>query len=207
MANVGSAVALFCWCVEQDQTIYFITKCSMYIALVGTLRGDEPEQVVSDVKERIWPVVFRGWRFWPLAHIVTYGVIPPRHRVLWVNMLDLLWSSILAGLASKDNNTAAAPATTAVAASAAVGAEARQEEEQEGGPLKVATAAFTEKVHAVMTAMGLGKKEETVEQEQVKEHAPVAVVEPFDMLESVRSSNSQEAVVVVVEKELVDSQP
>lgn len=60
------------------------------------------EQVRSDVQERIWPVVFRGWRFWPLAHIVTYGVIPPRHRVLWVNMLDLLWSSILAGLTSKD---------------------------------------------------------------------------------------------------------
>lgn len=68
--------------------------------MVGLLRGDNPPQVLTDVQTRIWPVVFRGWKFWPLAHIVTYGVIPPRHRVLWVNMLDLVWSSILASLAS-----------------------------------------------------------------------------------------------------------
>lgn len=100
--------------IVMDQTIYFITKCSAYIALVGLLRGDSAEQVVTDVKERIWPVVFRGWRFWPLAHIVTYGFIPPRHRVLWVNVLDLVWSSILASLASADKTTtAAAPETPA----------------------------------------------------------------------------------------------
>ncbi|CAM9944299.1 unnamed protein product, partial [Sphacelaria rigidula] len=27
-------------------------------------------------------------------------MIPPRHRVLWVNCVDLLWSSVLAGMAS-----------------------------------------------------------------------------------------------------------
>lgn len=86
--------------IIMDQTIYFVAKCSAYIALVGLLRGDNIEQVGQDVKERIWPVVSRGWRFWPLAHIVTYGVIPPRHRVLWVNVLDLVWSSILANLAA-----------------------------------------------------------------------------------------------------------
>jgi protein Mpv17 len=107
----------------MDQSIYFFVKCSAYIALVGLLRGDPPKEVVQDVKERIWPVVFRGWRFWPLAHIVTYGFIPPRHRVLWVNMLDLLWSSILAQLASKEGGeeiaAAAAPAAAAVDTSGA----------------------------------------------------------------------------------------
>jgi len=105
----------------MDQSIYFFVKCSAYIALVGLLRGDPPQEVVQDVKERIWPVVFRGWRFWPLAHIVTYGFIPPRHRVLWVNMLDLLWSSILAQLASKEGGEeiAAAAATAAVETSGA----------------------------------------------------------------------------------------
>lgn len=104
----------------MDQSIYFFAKCSAYIALVGLLRGDPPKEVVQDVKERIWPVVFRGWRFWPVAHIVTYGFIPPRHRVLWVNMLDLLWSSILAQLASKEGGEELAATAVAVGTSGAV---------------------------------------------------------------------------------------
>lgn len=77
--------------------------------MVGLLRGDDKDTVVQDVKTRLWPIVFRGWKFWPLAHIITYGVIPPRHRVLWVNMLDLLWSSILATLASSKSEAVAQP--------------------------------------------------------------------------------------------------
>lgn len=103
----------------MDQSIYFFVKCSAYIALVGLLRGDPPKEVVQDVKGRIWPVVFRGWRFWPVAHIVTYGFIPTRHRVLWVNMLDLLWSSILAQLASKEGGEELAAASVAVEISGA----------------------------------------------------------------------------------------
>jgi len=121
----------------MDQSIYFFVKCSAYIALVGLLRGDPPQEVVQDVKERIWPVVFRGWRFWPLAHIVTYGFIPPRHRVLWVNMLDLLWSSILAQLASKEGGEEIAAAAAAAAATAAVetsGAAPNVLEASQGSP-------------------------------------------------------------------------
>ena len=85
---------------------------------MGLLRGDAPPQVAEDVKARIWPIVFRGWKFWPLAHIITYGVIPPRHRVLWVNMVDLVWSSILASLASDTAATATAADEEAVVGAA-----------------------------------------------------------------------------------------
>lgn len=29
-------------------------------------------------------------------HCVTYTVIPARHRILWVNCVDLIWNAILA---------------------------------------------------------------------------------------------------------------
>ena len=87
----------------QDQTIYFVTKCSVYIALVGLLRGDDRDQVVKDVREKIVPIVLRGWKFWPAMHILTYSIIPARHRVLWVNCLDIIWSYILASLTSSSS--------------------------------------------------------------------------------------------------------
>lgn len=57
-----------------------------------------------------------AWRFWPLVHLVTYGVIPSRHRVLWVNMVDLVWSSLLSGMTnSKDAGAGAAEGTSSSA--------------------------------------------------------------------------------------------
>ena len=29
------------------------------------------------------------------AHIITYGVIPVQHRLLWVDMVEVLWVVIL----------------------------------------------------------------------------------------------------------------
>ncbi|CAM9839049.1 unnamed protein product [Discosporangium mesarthrocarpum] len=71
--------------IIMDQTIYFCTKCSVYIALVGLLRGDSLEEVSTQWRQSIKPVVTTGWKFWPLAHVVTYGFVPSRHRVLWVS--------------------------------------------------------------------------------------------------------------------------
>ncbi|CAM9174600.1 unnamed protein product [Laminaria digitata] len=83
-----------------DQSIYFVSKCAMYISLVSLLRGDSLEETRDTVKGRLKGVVTTGWRFWPFVHVFTYFLIPPRHRVLWVNCVDLLWSSILAGMTS-----------------------------------------------------------------------------------------------------------
>ncbi|CAM9467187.1 unnamed protein product [Ectocarpus sp. 8 AP-2014] len=86
--------------IMLDQSIYFCSKCAVYILLVSLLRGDSFEEARGTVKEKLKGVVTTGWRFWPFVHIFTYFLIPPRHRVLWVNCVDLLWSSILAGMTS-----------------------------------------------------------------------------------------------------------
>mmetsp|Transcript_18346 Transcript_18346/g.25880 ORF Transcript_18346/g.25880 Transcript_18346/m.25880 type:complete len:416 (+) Transcript_18346:218-1465(+) len=88
--------------IIMDQTLYLSIKCSMYITAVGLLGGDSIEDVTDNVKERILPILFTAWRFWPLVHCVTYGLIPARHRILWVNCVDLIWNAILASKASGD---------------------------------------------------------------------------------------------------------
>lgn len=82
----------------MDQTIYLTVKCSMYIAAVGFLQGDDAPTVKASVQDRIGGVVITAWKFWPLVHCITYGVIPARHRILWVNCVDLVWNAILASL-------------------------------------------------------------------------------------------------------------
>ena len=88
--------------ILMDQTIYLSIKCSIYIIAIGVLNGDSLETGSESVKTRIKPIMFTAWKFWPLVHCVTYGLIPARHRILWVNSVDLVWNAILASKARGD---------------------------------------------------------------------------------------------------------
>ncbi|KAG4981228.1 hypothetical protein JHK82_034476 [Glycine max] len=37
----------------------------------------------------------KGWKLWPFAHLITYGVIPVEQRLLWVDCVELIWVTIL----------------------------------------------------------------------------------------------------------------
>ncbi len=88
--------------ILMDQTIYLAVKCSIYIMAIGVLNGSSLEDSSENVKNRLRPIMFTAWRFWPLVHCVTYGLIPARHRILWVNSVDLVWNAILASKARDD---------------------------------------------------------------------------------------------------------
>ena len=88
--------------ILMDQTIYLSVKCSIYIMAVGVLQGDSIGTAAQNVKDKIKGIVFTAWKFWPLVHCITYSVIPAQHRILWVNMVDLVWNAILATISQKD---------------------------------------------------------------------------------------------------------
>lgn len=87
--------------ILMDQTVYLTVKCSIYISAVGLLQGDDWKSVQTNVQTKLPNIVLTAWKFWPLVHLVTYGVIPARHRILWVNCVDLVWNAILATMSQK----------------------------------------------------------------------------------------------------------
>jgi protein Mpv17 len=87
--------------IFMDQTLYLTVKCSIYISAVGLLGGDDWPTVQQRVKDKIGGVVITAWKFWPLVHCITYGLVPARHRILWVNSVDLIWNAILANQAQE----------------------------------------------------------------------------------------------------------
>lgn len=82
--------------ILMDQTLYLSIKCSVYIVAVNMLAGESWEYSSGVAKEKIRDIMVTAWKFWPLVHCVTYGCIPARHRILWVNCVDLFWNAILA---------------------------------------------------------------------------------------------------------------
>jgi protein Mpv17 len=87
--------------ILMDQTVYLTVKCSIYISAVGLMNGDDVPTVKQNVQDKLPKIVLTAWKFWPLVHLVTYGLIPARHRILWVNCVDLVWNAILAGMSQR----------------------------------------------------------------------------------------------------------
>ena len=52
--------------------------------------------------KKLWPTLTTGWKFWPAVHLITYNLIPPRHRVLWINLVDLVWVTFLSTVARRE---------------------------------------------------------------------------------------------------------
>ncbi|KAF0920586.1 hypothetical protein E2562_035730 [Oryza meyeriana var. granulata] len=81
--------------VAFDQTAWSAMWNSIYFVVLGFLRLESPATIFSELKSTFWPMLTAGWKLWPFAHLVTYGLIPVEQRLLWVDCVELIWVTIL----------------------------------------------------------------------------------------------------------------
>lgn len=93
--GAGDGMASLFFKIGVDQTVWSLAWNAAYCGLLGLLRGEAPRAVAADARAAAWPLLKAGWRIWPLAHVVTYGLIPTQHRLLFVDGVELAWVAIL----------------------------------------------------------------------------------------------------------------
>ncbi|XP_050206378.1 uncharacterized protein LOC126655990 isoform X1 [Mercurialis annua] len=81
--------------VAFDQTVWAAIWNSIYFVVLGFLRFESPANVFSELTATFWPMLTAGWKLWPFAHLITYGVVPLEQRLLWVDCVELIWVTIL----------------------------------------------------------------------------------------------------------------
>ncbi|RDX72909.1 hypothetical protein CR513_47548 [Mucuna pruriens] len=81
--------------VAFDQTAWSALWNSIYYTVVAFLRFDSPITIYNEWKATFFPMLTAGWKLWPFAHLITYGVIPVEQRLLWVDTIELIWVTIL----------------------------------------------------------------------------------------------------------------
>lgn len=82
--------------VAVDQTVWGPIWNNSYIILIGLMKLQSPGTIWGDMKRTTIPLILSGLKLWPLAHCVTYGLIPVENRLLWVDMVEIVWVTILA---------------------------------------------------------------------------------------------------------------
>jgi protein Mpv17 len=86
--------------VAIDQTTWGPFWNNTYILLLGLMKFDSFGNIFSEMKRTTIPLIVSGLKLWPLAHCVTYGLVPLENRLLWVDLVEIIWVTILATAAA-----------------------------------------------------------------------------------------------------------
>ena len=89
------------------------------------MKKEGPGAIWNNIRNTAVPLITSGLKLWPLAHVVTYGLVPVENRLLWVDTVEILWVTILSRQAAKAEEEALA--AKAEEEALAAGGEAEQE--------------------------------------------------------------------------------
>lgn len=81
--------------IALDQTIFSLYLNGVFCVMTEAMQRRPLGLALRKARAAAWPCLSAGWRFWPAVHALTFTVIPFHLRVLWVDMLEVAWVSIL----------------------------------------------------------------------------------------------------------------
>jgi protein Mpv17 len=106
--------------ITVDQLVWSPIWNGCYIFLLGAMKREALGEIIGTVKSTSFNLITSGLKLWPLAHVVTYGFIPVENRLLWVDLVEILWVTILSREAANADAEKAEAAETAAEAAAGI---------------------------------------------------------------------------------------
>lgn len=77
-----------------DQVIWSPLNTCIFYASLAVMEGHGAD-VPTILHDKLLATVVAGYCLWPLAHIVNFKFVPPRNRLLYINVVNLFWSIFL----------------------------------------------------------------------------------------------------------------
>lgn len=115
---IGSTAEWWTICVKiiLDQTIFSAVLNMAYVLMLGLLSAKPWDEVLHRARERLAPAMFSSWRFWPFVHLITYSpFMPIDFKVLWNDVMEILWVAILSVIANDEEAAETGKQTDVVA--------------------------------------------------------------------------------------------
>lgn len=84
-----------------DSTIFSSLAISGYFTVRSLLEGSGFEGASEKLRTRFRSTLFGAWRFWPMANSINFWFVPIQFRVLYMNILSLVWTGYLTFVNSK----------------------------------------------------------------------------------------------------------
>jgi protein Mpv17 len=99
--------------VLLDQTIWCPLWKNLYFIMIGLLNLEPPAKVWLDCRRMTMPYIRWRFRLWPFVNVINYRFVPLQHRLLFVDVVEVVWVTVLAAHLShhtpKDKHEGGAP--------------------------------------------------------------------------------------------------
>merc|ERR1711998_153242 len=96
--------------VIADQTVWSMYLNAVYSFFIGSLALRDPMEVWQDIKSTSWPALRTSWRFWPFVHSISFShAVPLDLKLLWVDVMEIVWVTLLSKVANDDKDANKAP--------------------------------------------------------------------------------------------------
>jgi protein Mpv17 len=84
--------------VLVDQVAWSPVSTLLLFCFTGVTAGLAPRDICRAVSRSGVGVLLSAWFIWPLAHALNFAVVPARHRLLYVNVVQIMFNTILSFL-------------------------------------------------------------------------------------------------------------
>jgi len=83
----------------MDQTVGAAFNIPLFIGIIGMVKGQSVDRIVSTVQRDFWEVYFSGMKLWPAVSIISFAAIPPERRVIFGSLAGVAWNIYLSLMA------------------------------------------------------------------------------------------------------------
>jgi len=83
-----------------DQLLWSPLFTVVFFSWLGLWQGQGLVDITATVQAKLLPTMLANWTLWPLAHLVNFKYVPSRQRILYVNVVNVLWNVYLSGMAN-----------------------------------------------------------------------------------------------------------
>ncbi|KAL6071607.1 Protein required for ethanol metabolism [Balamuthia mandrillaris] len=78
-----------------DQVVMAPVWTVAFFGAMSAMEGRSLEDTKLKFEHHFLPTLLVDFLVWPAANVVNFRYVPPRHRVLYINLVNLLWCSFL----------------------------------------------------------------------------------------------------------------
>ncbi|CAG9462597.1 unnamed protein product [Pedinophyceae sp. YPF-701] len=92
----GPVVALK---VALDQFLWSPAFTCVFYSWFCIFTG-QADQIVPTIQSKLLPTMLANWTLWPIAHVINFKFVPSNQRMLYVNVVNVLWNVYLSTVAN-----------------------------------------------------------------------------------------------------------
>jgi protein Mpv17 len=85
-----------------DQTFWAFGITCYYFTMINLLEHQSLQRGVDMIRNNIVDTMIMNWKIWPAAQILNFWLIPMPYRVLFVNVVGLVWQIFLVSVQHKE---------------------------------------------------------------------------------------------------------